>query len=108
MNTTKHTPGPWLIATYESFGNVLSPHSKNKIAMVYDAGVNSQGIGVANAQLIAAAPDLLEACKAVLHCNDYAEGKISAEFSDVLDKVSEAIAKADPEACYKLKKAGAQ
>lgn len=54
----KHTPGPWVIheaGTYR-YPEVIIPNGREVIA----AAIN----GKANARLIAAAPDLLEACKA--------------------------------------------
>ena len=63
-----HTPGPWIRS---SFGfQVLTADSHNAICEIYppsgdpDRRVIEEHI--ANADLIAAAPELLEACKAML------------------------------------------
>ncbi len=61
--TQKHTPGPWesqATAGYETHGQraVYAEENGKDIAIVYD--------GEANARLIAAAPELLEACKALV------------------------------------------
>ena len=55
MNTT-HTPGPWRISSIGSYGLTIGDE-KQIIGTVH--GDNSESI--ANARLIAAAPDLLEA-----------------------------------------------
>lgn len=63
---TKHTPGPWEDAEYPV---VFAPYPKDSVAMVevancmLDRDIFDQW--QANARLIAAAPELLEACKAV-------------------------------------------
>jgi hypothetical protein len=65
MNESKHTPGPWRdgqdgnMRVYGPDG--MGEHS-GLIAVVYK--------GRANAQLIAAAPDLLEAMKGIVHFSD--------------------------------------
>ena len=64
MNT-EHTPGPWEInkmtATYKI--PIYGPHDTWICSM--DAGIDAH-TAQANARLIAAAPDLLEACKNLL------------------------------------------
>lgn len=71
MESSTHTPGPWLTArTSEGEGYVLSVRhqsggTQHAIAAVWDD--NSLGLaeGIANARLIAAAPDLLDVCQKV-------------------------------------------
>jgi hypothetical protein len=70
MKKIKHTPGPWTITKTNDvvvgFDFVMSP------------GKSSQEIR-ANAKLIAAAPDLLEACQYVVDWhreNDSGEGEL--------------------------------
>lgn len=67
----KHTPAPWHVCTgnHETFGNVLNIAAQEGdvpaicvISNVEDATEEDR----ANARLIAAAPDLLEALKAML------------------------------------------
>jgi len=57
MTNTKHTPGPWTLEGGKVCGNGY-----------YIATVNSHGTteGRANATLMAAAPDLLEALEAIM------------------------------------------
>ena len=70
MEKTKHTPGPWTLSarpTYQSendkafwFRDVVNEPRTVRIARVSGVGEDR---AMANARLIAAAPDLLEACR---------------------------------------------
>lgn len=66
MSTEKHTPGPWFIPTpsQDAFGDYVIQSGANGGYGVI-ATTNPKGIDRpdANARLIAAAPDLLAACK---------------------------------------------
>ena len=76
MNKTKHTPGPWTAFIEESV-NVIAIMAGGEIGrggreIVGWTGFDGNSIesvaeNAANARLIAAAPDLLEACEAALH-----------------------------------------
>lgn len=56
----KHTPGPWYAAsTGTDQGLIISEETGKSIAVVYDKK---------DACLIAAAPDLLEACQHFMKC----------------------------------------
>ena len=60
------TPGPWHIEVLEGFKHILSPSGSHTIATVHYSSAET-----ANARLIAAAPQLLEACKLALgHIHD--------------------------------------
>ena len=68
----KHTPGPWYIKT----GHKISIHSDSDPMTKPDRGSicflgwTSNGLGIENAHLISAAPELLEACKKlIMHKN---------------------------------------
>lgn len=62
---SKHTPGPWRFTSRPHDGNYMRIHCSSDP----NEGDNLRGYcGEANARLIAAAPDLLEACKAMLAC----------------------------------------
>lgn len=66
MSDVKHTPGPW-----ESDSDVVQPVDGQSfngchICRITDPGDGFSSEARANAQLISAAPDLLEACKAAL------------------------------------------
>lgn len=95
MSDTKHTPGPWRIE-YSDSGNILvefdyydehgNRHSGNVCLVDAMRGPRN----VANAHLIAAAPELLEALKRAHACATLqSDGTCSGCF------VSEAIAKAE-------------
>jgi hypothetical protein len=60
----KHTPGPWKVETYHD--------SMFKIVRDLDAGMVPERRLEADARLIAAAPDLLEACIKLLKWHQYA------------------------------------
>jgi len=59
---TKHTPGPWHLHDMEQF-TICGPNYK---AVAETKTRRSDDECRANARLIAAAPELLEACKAVI------------------------------------------
>lgn len=63
---SKHTPGPWIVTEEGNFVYALSPKGTNRfscsIAPGYIQGYDSEEVQQANARLIAAAPDLFEAC----------------------------------------------
>ena len=98
MNNTQHTPGPWKVNA-----NV---GKRGEIGVVADAApcVIAHGmsekhwpeIAQANAQLIAAAPELLNALEAVLYAADTmaAHAIVTGRFDAMRDKARQAIAKA--------------
>jgi hypothetical protein len=101
MNTNKHTPGPWdydwhdgHIALYSDaqpddyFARV--EHSEWVKDEDWDGGENVPE-RIANARLIAAAPDLLAACEAVLASIHDPSDDDMFTFEDMLEK---ALAKA--------------
>lgn len=97
-NSTKrvgHTPGPWIermMTTIEEGVECRQPSYREIIA---GKGFYPEGFGITgfmskdNAALIAAAPELLEACKVVTRMNDF------KEFGHVTKKIEQAIAKAE-------------
>ena len=74
--TTKHTPGPWTAHIYRAGTAVIKTSDCAEVATVQYAS--------ADARLIAAAPDLLEACEAL----------VSGLKNDAFDLARAAIAKA--------------
>jgi hypothetical protein len=67
-----HTPGPWTISKNADGWSILAETSE--IAMVGTSTSHIEAEKEANARLIAAGPDLLEACKRaydMLHDDDY-------------------------------------
>ena len=64
----KHTPGPWFIDTTNSaapFG--ICQDSENGWGIAEVKTFAPEGTDAGNARLIAAAPELLEACEKALH-----------------------------------------
>ena len=72
MTQVKHTPGPWVAEDYAGAGSVpwyVVPHDhKGTIAAL--TGLDAE----ANARLIAAAPDMLEALQALVSANNSTDG----------------------------------
>ena len=73
---SKHTPGPWIIesSSSERWSQIIRPKVDGRwpydnvayIQEMYDEQCTKKGAHIANAKLIAAAPDLLEALQAYL------------------------------------------
>jgi hypothetical protein len=111
MSKLKHTPGPWRFGRgYRDKVEIDAPNGDGSIglrswknlATVYgdsfDEGKNAQGR--ANARLIAAAPDMLEALETVFSVIEGAEGATMATDGELLrwevieKAIKNAIAKA--------------
>lgn len=88
-NNTKHTPGPWWV---DDNGCVAAGHGDTyeTIAIMHDWQGDSER--EANARLIAAAPELLEALRAVL--DEIDENECGQSLSVRIGKARAAIAKA--------------
>jgi hypothetical protein len=67
-----HTPGPWLIETDRESGGFVILGDDYEVAVVTPPDDDSEAIGSAEADavLIAAAPELLDACKRLLTFNE--------------------------------------
>lgn len=66
-NETKHTPGPWEAHNGEVTTRQINGRSYRRIAAIQDYGVGClPEVDKANARLIAAAPDLLDAAEGVV------------------------------------------
>lgn len=96
--TQKHTPGPW--ATYWGSDNQTGKHpcevagaTGHPIAHVLRVDPAEQGDHESNAQLIAASPDLLAACKEYIAYRQGSSGCID----DIARRMKDAIAKAEKE-----------
>jgi hypothetical protein len=95
MNAT-HTPGPWEFDAAGGEGLVkkqtpgLSSHIS--ICRMYDAWICDEhgGTAEANAKLIAAAPDLLNACNAMIDWDDR-EHDHSNTFNERMEQCSKAF-----------------
>jgi hypothetical protein len=97
---SKHTPGPWEHAVEQDGHNrsicVFNPKDRGIIA---DIGGGEFDARLANARLIAAAPELLAACQILLavYAPLYSPAKVADAFSSAVIQSREAIAKATKE-----------
>ena len=85
---SKHTPGPWHVVG-ESDPEIHGPDGEWITHQVCSGAGDENNDGQANARLIAAAPDLLAACKAALVWFDAAQDTAAAK------QLRTAIAKAE-------------
>lgn len=95
MTHTKHTPAPWSVEgriTGKGFDRSAIV-AKTLIAEVYSEAFKDIENEKANAHLIAAAPDMYEALKAL---SDYYELPVS---QSCLDAINNALAKAEGKQC---------
>jgi hypothetical protein len=92
MNT-KHTPGPWFTDVADpAFVNYNIYASDTKICtMGIDMGVEEEA---ANARLIAAAPDMLEALEIALSDLEQAQNETDIDFRGSIEIARAAITKA--------------
>ena len=90
---SKHTPGPWIFEERVAGFDILAPESVYYVAeyLGVDCGVIDN---IADAYLIAAAPELLEALELVVSFVDAGEGTWTVEEQQ---KARAAIAKAKGE-----------
>lgn len=106
MKEAKHTPSPWAVSKgYDGSISVSAtrPYRINNISAgtpiicdVYQHPEFDSFSGAANARLIAAAPELLEALKAMIDAERvYESGGRSSEELAALEKAHAAIAKAE-------------
>jgi hypothetical protein len=91
--TDQHTPGPWLVDFGETTSVRLSDGSR--VASVAHLRLYSRAAAsevAANAHLIAAAPDMLEALKVAAKAELYdpATGLIDADVLDIVQDVARA------------------
>jgi hypothetical protein len=91
MSEEKHTPGPWKIGTPPPNGEQTIGTQSGMMVAVAVTGVNFEQQTIANAKLIAAAPDLLEALQSIVAS---AEDGCSAINTRFLITAKAAIAKA--------------
>ena len=98
--TTSHTPGPWVRDTGSGFGCDVRAQNGRKVAATW--GINNsdphrpayRAECDANARLIAAAPELLEALETLAECAKYGD---VIEGADAWKDARAAIAKAKGE-----------
>jgi hypothetical protein len=93
----KHTPGPWHAGSTTN-PTAIGPITDNMgtgTALLPVCHIADRTEKHANARLIAAAPDLLEALKSVLESVPFAAYRGDGELEEVEQKVKRAIAKAE-------------
>jgi hypothetical protein len=94
---TKHTPGPWQWYRYGKSKNspVKVETAEKVVAEIIWCGHGNHATRIANARLIAAAPDLLEALRAVLRDCNLRELGHGGRMDQAIAASRAAIAKAD-------------
>jgi hypothetical protein len=91
--TAQHTPAPWTLDTPEPDGEIIVMDEQGvSIATCWKQPLDPSEWVEANAQLIAAAPELLDALESTLHCVEYYHEHEGA--SETLTECRRAIAKA--------------
>lgn len=96
----KHTPGPWQEVTDDDGNEWVVPkgHTPNDMHTYFIGDLESTCSEChANAHLIAAAPDLLEACKAALECLEILDDDVDYLSRDEVRQLRAAIKKAEGE-----------
>ena len=96
MTQGKHTPGPWV----QSGDACIVGQDRKDVAYLTRNTMPNPELR-ANARLIAAAPDMLEACQIISDCANSAKGMTAAQVRIALDMAANtaraAIAKATGE-----------
>jgi hypothetical protein len=95
MGEVKHTPGPWEARTFLVVGGKRFSDRICHVGSSTSLGPSRSDESVANARLIAAAPDLLEAIKALSASIFAPDDGRSPELSAALRMTVSAIAKAE-------------
>ncbi len=102
---TKHTPGPWKFKTAANGDNGISAYDTGIFAEAFadirHAGENNRDEALANARVIAAAPDLLLKGKhlAVKLAEVYRAAGQSPKDCQAIREWMEAVAKAEGQSC---------
>lgn len=96
---TKHTQGIWAIEFTPNYYQpeasrieISTKNGKGWICKVQNNGIIEQEEGLANAQLIASAPELLDALQYLLNCNT--KDRFKCELQDAINKAEASIKKA--------------
>ena len=97
---TKHTPGPWKTGREHGGYTVINSGEWAELAKVVTRLVEDREVahdGIANARLIAAAPEMYEAIAAIATAMNlgYIPNEILSEGSPILEGLRAAIAKAE-------------
>lgn len=91
MSEYKHTPGPWKV---DPNWGPSEEHPDWAAVIIGDSWKTIAGhVGTSNAYLIAAAPDLYEACSSLLEI-EFIEGAATGPLKEALTKAAQATQKA--------------
>jgi hypothetical protein len=91
---SKHTPGPWTEHKWNTEEHQISALGGTVALVSHSHSLISDESADANARLIAAAPDLLAACEALLaYANRYSDemakvGRGASELGELADSIS--------------------
>jgi hypothetical protein len=88
----KHTKEPWMVESHKDYDKFILVADKNSWLAKVCNDDTDYSEALANAKLIAAAPDLLEALEYIIRCNE--KEYMKCEIPDALQKAREAIKKA--------------
>lgn len=97
---TKHTPGPWLFnQPVEHAGTVSADNVGKRIAVICAPSLGPTGETIANGNLIAAAPELLDVCQRVFKFAKAVadDGDMDEEAKPLYEALRDAIAQATGE-----------
>ena len=94
MEEMKHTPGPWRIGTAPPNGEQAIGTIRGMMVAVATTGVGMEKETLANARLIAAAPELLNALQGMLRDHKAVHGVGDLEMQPALFQAHAAIDKA--------------
>lgn len=92
---TEHTPGPWQFEVNE-LGTVIAKDGYSIGSAFGSRAITGGDLPhEANGRLIAASPELLEACELALAAFDSSNVRIAYEYAGVVGKLRDAIAKVE-------------
>ena len=92
-----HTPGPWSLSGESVYATRVDGPDGNKVALAQYLLSDGRSIpeAIANARLISAAPDLLEACELAIHkLKSIPSTDLGGHHDRVLMKLEDAVSKA--------------
>lgn len=92
MKTETHTSGEWIAELTETFC-IIRDKDHHTVAKTNPDNIYGTGESIANARLIAAAPELLESLQALLYLGEMLEQE-SGEKDPAVEKARKAIKKA--------------
>ena len=97
MSESKHTPGPWENHKWNCEEHQISANGGTISLVSHSHSLVPEAEADANARLIAAAPDLLEACRAAILAIGEWTGKAPPTLNTAFEKCMAALAKATKE-----------